>query len=228
MPPGILITRFAVTRFVPRPRHAPQGSVTISALALAASRRSRRSRTGRRATAARVESRRRPGTRGTTRAAARHRAGAVAVRAALDALEGRSRGPRRRRPPANSTLSVVRRSPPRCGPARLEAVPRKNASKMSPKPPKPSKPEKPCWPLPATPGEAVAVVRRALLRVGEHLVGGGDLLELVLGALVLVAVGVELHRQPAERALDVLLRRVAGDTHHLVELVLCAGHDALC
>ena len=51
---------------------------------------------------------------------------------------------------SNSSVVDIWMSAPRCAVARLEAVPRKNASKMSPKPPKFSWPEKP-WPLPLTP-----------------------------------------------------------------------------
>ena len=57
-------------------------------------------------------------------------------------------------------------------------------------------------------GVAVLVVGRALLRVGQHLVGLLGLLELLLGLLrivALVAVGVVLHRQLAIGLLDVVL-----------------------
>ena len=50
---------------------------------------------------------------------------------------------------------------------------------------------------------AVAVVGRAALGVGEHLVGLGRLLELLLGlGVVGVDVGVQLAREPAEGLLD--------------------------
>ncbi len=69
-------------------------------------------------------------------------------------------------------------------------------------------------------GGAEAIVAAALLRVGEHLVGASDLLEATLRALRLVAVGVVLHRELAESALDLVLRGLAGYAQHLVEVVL--------
>ncbi len=60
-------------------------------------------------------------------------------------------------------------------------------------------------------GVAEAVVGLALLRVGEHLVGLVDLLELRLCAGLRVAVRVVLHRQAAERALDLVLGGVLTD-----------------
>jgi hypothetical protein len=61
-------------------------------------------------------------------------------------------------------------------------------------------------------------VQLALLRVGEHLVGLGDLLEALL--LLGVHVGVQLARQPAERPLDLVRGRVASDAEQLVETVV--------
>src|SRR3990167_3827950 len=46
-------------------------------------------------------------------------------------------------------------------------------------------------------GEAVRIVLGALLRIGEHRVGRGDLLETLLGAGLLVAVGMILQRELA-------------------------------
>ena len=64
---------------------------------------------------------------------------------------------------------------------------------------------------------AVAVIGRAPLGIGQHLVGLGRLLELVLGlGVVAVDVGVQLARQAAERLLDLGVAGVAGDAEHLV------------
>jgi len=50
----------------------------------------------------------------------------------------------------------------------------------------------------------------ALLRIGEDLVGGRDLLEPVLSGRIGIDVRMELTRQPAIRLLDLLRRRVAS------------------
>jgi hypothetical protein len=76
-------------------------------------------------------------------------------------------------------------------------------------------------------GMAVLVVRRPLLRIGQHLVGLLGLLELLLGLLgvvAVVAVRMVLHRQLAIRLLDVLLGRVLRDPEHLV--VIALAHSA--
>ena len=73
--------------------------------------------------------------------------------------------------------------------------------------------EKP-WPKPAAPagvGVGAQVERPPLLRVGEHVVGLGDLLELLLGLRARVDVGVQLAGQLAVGALDVLRAGVPGD-----------------
>ena len=71
-------------------------------------------------------------------------------------------------------------------------------------------------------GVAVTVVDLAGLRLAQHLVGLGDLLEALLrGRIVRVHVGVELPRQPAERLLDRLVVGVAGNAKDLV--VVAAG-----
>jgi hypothetical protein len=54
----------------------------------------------------------------------------------------------------------------------------------------------------------------ALVRVGEHLVGDGDLLEALLGTRVGVYVRVQLTGQPAVRALDLLGCRVTTHAEH--------------
>jgi hypothetical protein len=78
---------------------------------------------------------------------------------------------------------------------------------MSPMPPKP---------------KGSDVVAPPLLGVGQHLVGVGHLLEQGLGLGVAVPrVGVELARQLAVGALDLLLRGGAGHTEDLV--VVAAG-----
>lgn len=62
---------------------------------------------------------------------------------------------------------------------------------------------------------AQAVVARPCLRVREHAVGLADLLEALLGARVLVDVGVQAAGQPAVGGLQLLLRRRRGDAEHL-------------
>jgi hypothetical protein len=103
----------------------------------------------------------------------------------------------------------------------------KMSPKASAKPPKPSGP----WPTAAAhvgvdAGVAELVVGRALLRVGEHLVGLLGLLELLfrrLAAFTLVAVRVVLHGQLAVGLLDVVLAGVLGDAEDLVVVALCHG-----
>ena len=65
---------------------------------------------------------------------------------------------------------------------------------------------------------AVGVVGAAPLGVGEHLVGLGRLLELLLGlGVVVVDVGVQLAGEAAEGVLDLGLgRRPRLDAEHLV------------
>src|SRR5229473_1668535 len=71
---------------------------------------------------------------------------------------------------------------------------------------------------------AEAVVAGALLRVGEHLVRLGDLLELLLGLLVaFVLVGVELDGELAEGALQLLRGAGPFDAEHFVVVVLGVG-----
>jgi hypothetical protein len=69
---------------------------------------------------------------------------------------------------------------------------------------------------------AEAVVAGALVGVGEHLVGAGDLLEL-LGRMRVagVGVGMQLARPLAVGALDLLGRGVPGHPEELVEI----SHD---
>jgi hypothetical protein len=70
----------------------------------------------------------------------------------------------------------------------------------------------------------VLIVDRALLRVGQHLIGFLALLELVLGfVIVRIAVGVIFHRQAAIRFLDLDLGRGPRDVEHLVVIPL--GHS---
>ena len=71
-------------------------------------------------------------------------------------------------------------------------------------------------------GEWVAaqVVHLALVRVAQHLVGLGDLLELLLRLRVRVDVRVKFPRQPTVRALDLSLRSVAANPEQRV-IVLC-------
>src|SRR5262249_24115958 len=75
----------------------------------------------------------------------------------------------------------------------------------------------------ARPGERIGaeVVHLALLGVGEHLVGLGDLLEPLLGAGVGVDVGMELPGEPPVRLLDVV---GAGIPWHAQGGVIVGGH----
>lgn len=78
-------------------------------------------------------------------------------------------------------------------------------------------------PLGARPGAsslrtflAVAVEDLALAGIAEHVVGLGDLLELLLRARLLVLVRVVAQRLAPVRALDLLVRRAAGQAQRLV------------
>ena len=74
-------------------------------------------------------------------------------------------------------------------------------------------------------GVAEAIVAGALVAVAEDRVGLGRFLELLFGRLVaLVAIGVELQRELAIRALDLLIGGGAGDLEDLV--VIALAHDA--
>ena len=72
---------------------------------------------------------------------------------------------------------------------------------------------------------AEPIVARALIRVGQHRIRLGRLLERVLGGLIArIAVGMILQRELAIRALDFLLPCVATDTEDRV--VVSLAHDA--
>ena len=72
-------------------------------------------------------------------------------------------------------------------------------------------------------GVPVVVVGGALLRIAEHAVGLGRLLEPLLGLLVVrVAVRVKLERHLPVGALQLLLGDVAADSQNLV--VIALGH----
>lgn len=62
----------------------------------------------------------------------------------------------------------------------------------------------------------VAVEDLALARVAEHVVGLGDLLELLLGAGLLVLVRVVTQRLTAVGSLDLLVRGTAGQAQRLI------------
>ena len=71
---------------------------------------------------------------------------------------------------------------------------------------------------------AVLVIGRALLRIGQHLVGLLGLLEALfrlLRPVALVAIGVELHGQLAVGLLDVVLGRVFRHAEDFVVVALC-------
>jgi hypothetical protein len=67
---------------------------------------------------------------------------------------------------------------------------------------------------------ATGIVFRALLGIGQHRVGSGDLLEAFLRAGLLVAVRVIFQRQVAEGILDGLGVGVALDAQDLVIVAL--------
>ena len=70
-----------------------------------------------------------------------------------------------------------------------------------------------------------AIVARALLRIAKNLVRLGQFLEALLGLLVaLVLVGMELDRELAERALQLLRRAGALDAEDLVVVSLLRLH----
>ncbi len=67
------------------------------------------------------------------------------------------------------------------------------------------------------PGVAETVVGGALLAVGQHRIGFVQLLELGFGVgAAPVAVGVVLHRELAERPLDLVVRGAAVDAQGLI------------
>ena len=78
-------------------------------------------------------------------------------------------------------------------------------------------------PLGKRAGRAVLVVLGPLLRVGEHLVGSRDALELGLGDLLLRRIGytvrVVLHRQLAKRSPNVVSRGFPREAKDFVEVV---------
>lgn len=70
----------------------------------------------------------------------------------------------------------------------------------------------------------ISTPARSLPGTGPHLVGGSQVLELLLGpGVVGVPVGVQLQRQLAVRLLDVLHRGAAGHPQDLVEIPPAAG-----
>src|SRR5436190_10720616 len=75
-------------------------------------------------------------------------------------------------------------------------------------------------------GVTELVVRRALLRVGQDLVGLLRFLEFFFRPLVGIAVRVMLHRELAVGLLDVLLGSIAVDAQHRVVVPLC--HQVPC
>ncbi len=123
----------------------------------------------------------------------------------------------------------VSMSPPRAGPRRpAPAAPPKmspkmseNAEKMSPTSRNPAPPPK----FIAGAGVAEPVVLRALLGIGEDLVGLRRLLEAVLSLGVAgVAVGVQLHRHAAIGALELSGVDVSLDAQHFV-VIPFLGHE---
>src|SRR5689334_17954855 len=63
---------------------------------------------------------------------------------------------------------------------------------------------------------AELVIRGTFFRIAERFVGFTDFLELRLGAVFLIDVGMELARELTISLLDVVLRRVALDAEDLV------------
>ena len=83
----------------------------------------------------------------------------------------------------------------------------------------------PAPPAESDAGVAEAVVEPFLLLIGEDRVGLGRFLERFLGLVIAgIAIGMELQRQLAVRALDLLFRRGALDAEDLVVVPL--GHAA--
>ncbi len=81
----------------------------------------------------------------------------------------------------------------------------------------------------AAAGEAVvaeAVVLLARLRLGEHLVGLGDLAEALLRVGLVGDVGVQLARKAAERLLDLRLVRGARDPQDFVVVAFDRRHGS--
>ncbi|ELA00912.1 NAD-specific glutamate dehydrogenase [Cupriavidus sp. HMR-1] len=75
---------------------------------------------------------------------------------------------------------------------------------------------------------AVLIVSRLLLGVGEHLVGLLDLLEFLLGFLVIrIAVRMVLHRELAISLLDLVVARVLAYPEHFVVVTFCHGGSYL-
>src|SRR5271156_6261754 len=78
----------------------------------------------------------------------------------------------------------------------------------------------------------VAIVGRALLRVGQHLIRFAGGLELILRFRRRVAVGMILHGQTAVGSLELLIVAVAGDAQKFVVFdfghVGCATHASFC
>jgi hypothetical protein len=80
------------------------------------------------------------------------------------------------------------------------------------------------WYPPPQPRLAVAIVRRPLLGIAQHVVRLGHDLELFLGVLgPVVPVGVVLHRQLAICLLDLVVGRAARDAEDRVEIRHTSG-----
>src|SRR5579859_5801742 len=73
-------------------------------------------------------------------------------------------------------------------------------------------------------GPAEAVVGGALLRIGEDLERLVDLFEALLRPVILIAVGMVLHRQLAEGLLDLFRAGRARHAEHVVVVLLLCGH----
>ncbi len=67
------------------------------------------------------------------------------------------------------------------------------------------------------------VIHLALLRIGEHLVGLGDLLESLLERRIRVHIGMQFPGEPAVGLLDLLGSRVTADAEYPV-IVVCHRH----
>ena len=87
---------------------------------------------------------------------------------------------------------------------------------------------KPADPKPGAPRAlrvrvSTQVVHLALLRIGEHLVGLGDLLESLLQLRIRVHVRVQFPGQPSVGLLDLVGARVTADAENPV-IVVCHRH----
>ena len=142
---------------------------------------------------------------------------------------GRSRVSVPKNASSNSSVRSSRKSAPRCTRLRLRPPPPpnmslkpKNSLKMSPRSWNPAPSNPPPWPAPAQSRMAIAVVDRALFRVGEDGISLADLLEFFLGiGIIGIAVWMMLQGQLAVRTLQFNFCDRTGYAQHLVVIAFC-------